>query len=299
MHRLATSIVRTVRRAMTSSALLRTGARLAASRRGSVRPGLAIVTAVCALTFAGCCVVLAMEFRPEIVGVIGQIAKVVQARVGWLIDPNPAPSSPPAAPMPAPTKKGPSPYQITVTQPSAPSAPPPVNLPSVNPSPAGPPLAVGQTAQAPMPAVQRPGGPPPKPMPSVVTPRGTVGGTTVEARRAANGHFFVDADVNGTTVHMIVDTGASTVSLRAEDAERMGIDLRNLVYSEKSNTANGVATFAPYVIETMKVGDISVNRVRAHIARRGALSVSLLGQSFMERLARFDVEGNVMKFQGR
>ena len=46
-----------------------------------------------------------------------------------------------------------------------------------------------------------------------------------EISRAPDGHFYLDAQVNGAQVHFLVDTGASMVALTAADAQRAGIAL--------------------------------------------------------------------------
>src|SRR5438128_1340017 len=46
-----------------------------------------------------------------------------------------------------------------------------------------------------------------------------------ELRRAPDGHFYADAQINGTTIHFLVDTGASVVVLSREDAQRAGLQL--------------------------------------------------------------------------
>src|SRR5690242_17104976 len=46
-----------------------------------------------------------------------------------------------------------------------------------------------------------------------------------ELRRGPDGHFYADAQVNGTTIRFLVDTGASLVVLSREDAQRAGLQL--------------------------------------------------------------------------
>lgn len=140
-------------------------------------------------------------------------------------------------------------------------------------------------------------------MPSVITPTWTPPdeptGHKVVVERNSSGHFELNAKINDATIRMMFDTGATLVALRAEDAERMGIDLNNLNYSLKTNTANGTAAVAPYTIKTLIIGNITAHDVRATVARRGALSVNLLGQSFMMQLQGHDVEGNRLTLRGR
>src|SRR5690606_31402517 len=65
--------------------------------------------------------------------------------------------------------------------------------------------------------------------------------------RAADGHFWVDAEVNGEPVRFLVDTGASHVILSMADAEQVGFDLREDDYTSRYETANGTMSAAPVV----------------------------------------------------
>ena len=57
------------------------------------------------------------------------------------------------------------------------------------------------------------------------------GGQEVILHKLLNGHFEADVAVNGQTIQMLVDTGASMVALSHEDAEALGIDPASLTYS--------------------------------------------------------------------
>jgi aspartyl protease family protein len=71
------------------------------------------------------------------------------------------------------------------------------------------------------------------------------GGQEIILHKLLNGHFQADVAVNGQTIEMLVDTGASMVALSREDAERIGIDLSRLTYSMTVMTANGRGRAAP------------------------------------------------------
>jgi aspartyl protease family protein len=129
---------------------------------------------------------------------------------------------------------------------------------------------------------------------TVVTPEGEV----VAARRS-DGSFIVSGKVNGRETRFIFDTGASTVVLRAENAAALGIKTETLNYSIPVSTANGTALAAPIVIERLSVGPITERNVRALIARTGVLHANLLGMSFLERLASYEVRGNRLILRGR
>lgn len=117
------------------------------------------------------------------------------------------------------------------------------------------------------------------------------GPSEVVIERAADGHFWVEGEVNGEAVQFLIDTGASHVILTQEDAERAGFHLSEQDFTVSYATANGRAAAAPIRLAELAVGDISVTNVVAAV--NGApLPQSLLGMSFLERLAGFEVAGD-------
>ena len=100
-------------------------------------------------------------------------------------------------------------------------------------------------------------------------------------------------------MRFVFDTGASNVVVRAEDAERIGIDTRGLTYNVPVSTANGMAMAAEARIATLAVGNIMERNVRTLVGRPGALRENLLGQSFLERLASYRVENDRLILKGR
>ena len=113
-----------------------------------------------------------------------------------------------------------------------------------------------------------------------------------EIARRRDGHFAVDMLANGRKLTFMFDTGASSVVLRAEDSGRIGIDVSRLDFTQQISTANGMSRAAEISLDTLSVGTITQRRVRALVARPGALNESLLGMSFLEKLASYGVTGN-------
>lgn len=111
------------------------------------------------------------------------------------------------------------------------------------------------------------------------------------AVRGLNGHFAFAGITNGVKLNYLFDTGASTVTLRNEDAARIGVKVEALDYSITVSTANGQTVAAPATIDALTIGGITQRRVRAFVARPGALRENLLGMSFLERLKGYSVEG--------
>jgi len=112
----------------------------------------------------------------------------------------------------------------------------------------------------------------------------------VVLQRSGDGHFYVDVDVNGSSVRMLADTGASAIALSFEDAERAGIDVEQLDFSFAANTANGIAAVAEVQLDEVRVGSIVRHDVRAIVTR--GLSDSLLGMSFFNSLSKVAMESD-------
>ena len=111
----------------------------------------------------------------------------------------------------------------------------------------------------------------------------------VELRADGLGHFTANAQVNGRTIDVMVDTGASIVALTWEDAERAGIFVRPSDFTHRVNTANGVARVAPITIDSIAIGDITVRNVQGAVSEPGKLKGTLLGMTFLGRLSRAEL----------
>lgn len=99
-----------------------------------------------------------------------------------------------------------------------------------------------------------------------------------------NGHFETKVQINGRTVDVMVDTGATVVALSWEDARAAGIHVTPADFTGIVNTANGKARVAPVTLDTVSIDDIQVRNVRGVVSERGAMTVSLLGMSFLSRV---------------
>jgi len=110
--------------------------------------------------------------------------------------------------------------------------------------------------------------------------------------KSANGHFEVRMQVNGTAVLALVDTGATTTVLKAEDAERAGIATDDLAYSIPVLTANGRAMAARAEIDALKIGPIERDGVPILVTEPGQLEQSLLGMQFLSSLSGFEMRGD-------
>lgn len=114
----------------------------------------------------------------------------------------------------------------------------------------------------------------------------------VSLRQAQDGHFYVWAQANRQDIRFVVDTGASMVVLRAEDARKLAIDFDDLSFSMPVSTANGNTTAAPIQLSQLSVGEIVMRDIEAVVMRPGQVSTSLLGMTFLGRLSAYSFAGD-------
>lgn len=134
---------------------------------------------------------------------------------------------------------------------------------------------------------------------SAMTVEQSSGGLTeVKIRKRLDGHFTANTKVNGKTISMIVDTGATSIVLRPEDAKKAGIDVDKLTYRVPVLTANGRTVAARVRLDKVAIGPLDRRGVDALVAPQGALSQSLLGMSFLSRLRSYEFSGDFLTLRG-
>jgi aspartyl protease family protein len=105
---------------------------------------------------------------------------------------------------------------------------------------------------------------------------------------ALDGHFWVDAKVNGKEVKFLVDSGATMTTLDRQSAAAAGIPItgrRDLLV----RTGNGVIRVSSSRADRIQVGGIDRRDVAVQIADSDDLNV--LGMNYLSSLSRWGVEG--------
>ena len=115
----------------------------------------------------------------------------------------------------------------------------------------------------------------------------------IELPAAADGHFYLTAEVNGAPVRFVVDTGASEMVLTRRDAERAGLDPAGLVYLGQARTANGTVATATVTLDSVRIGPVEDRGVRA-LVNRGEMDVSLLGMSYLNRFEAIEMRRDLL-----
>ncbi|HEV7322051.1 MAG TPA: TIGR02281 family clan AA aspartic protease [Ensifer sp.] len=119
-------------------------------------------------------------------------------------------------------------------------------------------------------------------------------GRSVVLDADGRGHFFGTFRINGRTERGLVDTGASAIAINLSTARRLGISPSGLSFTARVSTANGEVEAAPTTLNRIEIGGISVRDVRALVLPDKALSGTLIGMTFLNRLSSFRVEDGAL-----
>ena len=120
-------------------------------------------------------------------------------------------------------------------------------------------------------------------------------GDVIRVPMAIDGHFWLEADVNGVPVNFLVDSGATMTTIGRKTAGLAGVPV-----SEQRNqlvrTGNGVIRVASARAQTVTLGGIERKNVRMFVADGDDLNV--LGMNYLTSLKRWSVEGRWLILEG-
>ncbi len=106
-----------------------------------------------------------------------------------------------------------------------------------------------------------------------------------------DGHFYMDVKVNGAMVKFMVDTGASDITLNLNDAKNAGIDVENLNFNKRYQTANGISLGAGVILKEMEISGVKFRNMLASV-NSSNMGVSLLGMSFLKQCKKYEFYQN-------
>jgi aspartyl protease family protein len=105
---------------------------------------------------------------------------------------------------------------------------------------------------------------------------------------AIDGHFWVDARLNGHDVKFLVDSGATMTTIDRKTAQAARVDISSR-RDQFVRTGNGVIRVASGRADNLTVGGITRRDVALEIADHDDLNV--LGMNYLSSLSRWGVEG--------
>jgi aspartyl protease family protein len=113
----------------------------------------------------------------------------------------------------------------------------------------------------------------------------------IKVRKAADGHFYIDALVNGHPTRFLVDSGATITTLSMDSAAAAGVDVDQAGFPVVVDTANGAAEEWRAKIKSLSIGPISRVDFPIHVGE-GLGDMNLIGMNFLETLAGWRVQGD-------
>ncbi len=100
----------------------------------------------------------------------------------------------------------------------------------------------------------------------------------------SNGMYSVNGTINGGAVGFLVDTGANTIALNADDARRLNIDYLGKGQKVMGETASGTSWVYLLKLDSVSVGQIKLYNVEAIVFDGPHPRRALLGLTFLNRV---------------
>ena len=128
--------------------------------------------------------------------------------------------------------------------------------------------------------------------------RSSAAGRAVQIARGQGGEFALKARINGVSVAMVIDTGATSVVLTYETAKAAGLPLELLEYDVDVETAGGHTKAARLTLDRLAIGKLVERSVPALVVPHGQMKTNLLGMSFLDRLESWEVHADRLMLHG-
>ncbi len=117
----------------------------------------------------------------------------------------------------------------------------------------------------------------------------------VTIERSSDHHYYADAQVNGHSIHFMIDTGASETALTEADAQAIGLNIDPAKYQAIGDGASGIVRGQYVQLKTIDLNGIRQQDAQAVVVP-GA-SVSLLGQPFLEKVDEIVIHNGEMQLK--
>jgi len=126
-------------------------------------------------------------------------------------------------------------------------------------------------------------------MSEVGLPEQSVVGGETRVELAPDGHYWLNAEVNGVPARFLVDTGATLTAISADTAQRAGLEQRRDRLPVTMTTANGTITVPTTTVDEIRFGNVAAFGLDAVIAPNIG-ETNVVGMNLLSRLAQWRVE---------
>jgi len=118
-------------------------------------------------------------------------------------------------------------------------------------------------------------------------------GEELKVKMAPDGHFWVNASLNGVPRRMLIDSGATMTAISDRTAKQAQVDTGTGVTPVVLRTANGIAPASTGSIDELRVGNIVARDLKV-VTSPGLGNMDVLGMNFLSKLKSWRVEGRTL-----
>lgn len=120
-----------------------------------------------------------------------------------------------------------------------------------------------------------------------------VSGNELRVPMSSDGHFWVEASINGAKTRMLIDSGATVTAISQRTAQAGGVDTGEGLTPVVLRTANGNATAETGAIDELRIGNIVARNLKV-VTSPGLGDLDVLGMNFLSKLESWRVEGQTL-----
>ena len=118
-------------------------------------------------------------------------------------------------------------------------------------------------------------------------------GNELRVRMSADGHFWVNASVNGVPRRMLIDSGATVTAISADTAREAAVETGTGLTPVVLKTANGMAPARTGSVEELRIGNIVARNLKI-VSAPGLGDIDVIGMNFLSELQSWRVEGRTL-----
>jgi aspartyl protease family protein len=130
-------------------------------------------------------------------------------------------------------------------------------------------------------------------VPQLGLPEQVVEGGETRVPLSPDGHYWLEAQLNGVPANFLVDTGATVTAVSQEVADRAGLSARTGGIPVRITTANGSINAQISTADTLSFGNVEASGIDVVIAPNLG-QTNVLGMNVLSRLAGWRVEDRTL-----